>query len=57
MFRIRDIIDVLDAIPTDPNPGMAEDFLNERYPRIRSYVARKREIYSRHFEKIKQGKF
>ena len=51
-----DNIDVLGAIPTDPNLGMTEVFLNERYPRIRSYVARKREIYSRHFEKIEQSK-
>ena len=51
-----DDIDVLDAIPTDPNLGMTEDFLNERYPRIQSFVASKRDIFSRNFEKMEQHK-
>ena len=38
-----DNIDVLDAIPTDPELNMLEKFLDKRFKRIRKYVARKRE--------------
>ena len=47
-----DNIDVLEAIPTEPELGISEDFLHERYPRIRNHVTRKREIYSRNFGRI-----
>ena len=47
-----DNIDVLDAIPSDPEPNMPENFLSEHFTRIRSYVARKRERYSDNFEVI-----
>lgn len=50
-----DDIDVLDAIPTDPNLGMTEDFLNERYPRIRNFVARKLDIYIRNYQRMEQS--
>ncbi len=53
---LLDNIDVLEAIPTDPELGMTEDFLNARYPRIRSFVARKREIYTRNYERMEQSK-
>ena len=40
-----DKVDVLDAIPTDPQLGMSEAFLNERYPRIKGDVAQVRKQY------------
>ena len=42
-----DKVDVLDAIPTDPQLGMSDAFLNERYPRIKDEVAHVREQYER----------
>ncbi len=52
---MQDNIDVLEAIPTNPELGMSEDFLNERYPRIRHHVAHRRELYSRNFEKLERS--
>ena len=42
-----DKVDVLDAIPTGPQLGMSETFLNERYLRIKDEVAHARERYER----------
>ena len=42
-----DGVDVLDAIPTDPQLGLSEAFLNERYPQIKGEVAHVREQYER----------
>ena len=42
-----DRVDVLDAIPTDIQIGVSEEFLNDRYPRIKNDVASARERYER----------
>ena len=39
--------DILEAIPSDSGLGMSGDFLSERLPRIREYIAGKRQHYSR----------
>ena len=42
--------DILDAIPSDPGLGMSGDFLNKRLPRIREYIAGRRQTLQPHDE-------
>ena len=49
-----DNIDVLDAIPRNPELGISEKFLTERLPRIQTHVALKRKIYISNVQRIEQ---
>ena len=49
-----DSIDVLEAIPSNPDLGISEDFLTRRLPRIQAHVTRKRKQYASNVRRIEQ---